>query len=98
MVDVEEDLKPVHPISYHSIQNRQGYKYDPGNIVGSDSDMMNKLAVNMIMSCCAFRLTDADRRKPPKIGSIITYRFQEYTLDGVPRFPSYVGECRENIV
>ena len=38
------------------------------------------------------RLTDADRRKPPKIGSIITYRFQEYTLDGVPRFPTFVGK------
>jgi hypothetical protein len=45
-----------------------------------------------VFGCC--RLTDADRRKPPKIGSIITYRFQEYTLDGVPRFPSYVGENR----
>jgi len=37
--------------------------------------------------------SDKQRRSPPKIGSIITYRFQELTLDGVPRFPSYVGEA-----
>ncbi|KAF8951034.1 hypothetical protein BDZ97DRAFT_1862051 [Flammula alnicola] len=36
-------------------------------------------------------LTDKTRRVPPKIGTIITYRFQELTRDGVPRFPSYVG-------
>ncbi|KAH9482076.1 DNA ligase [Psilocybe cubensis] len=36
-------------------------------------------------------LTDKIRKEPPKIGSIITYRFQELTRDGVPRFPSYIG-------
>lgn len=29
--------------------------------------------------------SDKQRMNPPKIGSIITYRFQELTLDGVPR-------------
>jgi len=38
-------------------------------------------------------LTDKIRRNPPKIGSIIVYRFQELTRDRVPRFPSYVGEA-----
>ncbi|PAV17191.1 DNA ligase mRNA capping enzyme [Pyrrhoderma noxium] len=37
--------------------------------------------------------SDKQRRNPPKIGSIITYRFQELTNDGVPRFPSFVGEA-----
>ncbi|KAJ3398170.1 hypothetical protein HDU80_009211 [Chytriomyces hyalinus] len=36
-------------------------------------------------------LSDAERKKPPAIGAIVTYRFQELTTDGVPRFPSYVG-------
>lgn len=31
-------------------------------------------------------LSDKQRRSPPKIGAIITYRFQELTRDGVPRF------------
>ena len=37
-------------------------------------------------------LSDADRMNPPKIGATITFRFQELTLDGVPRFPSYLGQ------
>ena len=36
-------------------------------------------------------MSDQDRDHPPAIGSIISYRFQELTPDGVPRFPSYVG-------
>ena len=36
-------------------------------------------------------LSDHEREHPPAIGSIVTYRFQELTPDGVPRFPSYVG-------
>ena len=36
--------------------------------------------------------SDHDRAHPPKIGTIITYRFQELTNDGVPRFPSYAGK------
>jgi DNA ligase-1 len=34
--------------------------------------------------------TDAQRRNPPPIGSAITYRYQELTDRGVPRFPSFV--------
>ena len=30
-------------------------------------------------------MTDKIRKNPPKIGTIITYRFQELTRDGVPR-------------
>eukprot|EP01137_Pigoraptor_chileana_P013130 Opistho-2@66308 len=37
-------------------------------------------------------LTDAQREKPPSIGAIVTYRYQELTDGGVPRFPAYVGE------
>ena len=35
-------------------------------------------------------LSDAERANPPRIGSTITFRFQELTRDGVPRFPSYL--------
>ena len=34
--------------------------------------------------------TDAERKIPPKIESTITYRYQELTNAGVPRFPSFV--------
>ena len=35
-------------------------------------------------------LPDAVRRNPPAIGSLITYRYQALTQDGVPRFARYL--------
>lgn len=34
--------------------------------------------------------SDAQREKPPAIGSIITFRYQELSDRGVPRFPSFI--------
>ena len=34
--------------------------------------------------------TDAQREHPPAVGALITFRFQELTDRGVPRFPSFV--------
>ena len=36
--------------------------------------------------------SDAERGAPPDLGAVITFRYQELSDDGVPRFPSYVGE------
>jgi DNA ligase-1 len=36
-------------------------------------------------------LSDAERADPPPVGSLITFRYQELSEGGVPRFPSYVG-------
>ncbi len=35
-------------------------------------------------------LSDAERAAPPPPGTLITYRYQELSRDGVPRFPSFV--------
>jgi DNA ligase-1 len=35
--------------------------------------------------------SDAERESPPTVGSLITFRCQELSDAGVPRFPSYVG-------
>ena len=35
-------------------------------------------------------LSDAVRRHPPAIGSLVTYRYQALTQDGVPRFARYL--------
>ncbi len=35
--------------------------------------------------------SDAERESPPPVGSVITFRYQELSEGGVPRFPSYVG-------
>lgn len=40
--------------------------------------------------------SDAERENPPPIGSIITFRYQELSEAGVPRFPSYIG-VREDV-
>ncbi len=36
-------------------------------------------------------LSDAERDNPPVVGSIVTYRYQELSDNGVPRFPSFIG-------
>lgn len=35
--------------------------------------------------------SDAQRENPPAVGATITFRYQELSDGGVPRFPSYVG-------
>lgn len=35
--------------------------------------------------------SDAEREAPPSIGALITFRYQELSEAGVPRFPTYVG-------
>jgi len=35
--------------------------------------------------------SDKEREDPPEVGTIITFRYQELSDGGVPRFPSYVG-------
>ena len=35
--------------------------------------------------------TDAERCNPPPVGGAITFRYQELTDGGVPRFPTYLG-------
>ena len=34
--------------------------------------------------------SDEERANPPKIGSIITYKYQNLTAKGVPRFPVFL--------
>lgn len=36
--------------------------------------------------------SDREREDPPALGALITFRYQELSNGGVPRFPSYVGE------
>lgn len=35
--------------------------------------------------------SDRERERPPAVGATITFRYQELSDQGVPRFPSYVG-------
>lgn len=40
-------------------------------------------------------LSDAQRERPPAIGSVVTFRYQELSDRGVPRFPSFVRDRQE---
>ncbi|QEH35023.1 DNA ligase [Aquisphaera giovannonii] len=40
--------------------------------------------------------SDAERERPPAVGSLITFRYQELSDGGVPRFPSFLG-VREDV-
>jgi DNA ligase-1 len=40
--------------------------------------------------------SDKEREKPPAIGSTVTFKYQELSDGGVPRFPSY-GGAREDV-
>ena len=42
--------------------------------------------------------SDAERGAPPPVGSVITFRYQELSDGGVPRFPSYIGVRRDAVV
>lgn len=35
-------------------------------------------------------LSDAQRRDPPPVGTLITYRYRELTRNGIPRFPRFL--------
>ncbi|KAF9477620.1 DNA ligase/mRNA capping enzyme [Pholiota conissans] len=67
-----------------------GYAPGKGRNKGSTGALMCKMESGKMFNVGS-GLTDKIRRAPPPIGSIITYRFQELTRDGVPRFPSFIG-------
>jgi hypothetical protein len=67
--------------------------HEPGK--GKYTGQCGALKCTMIGSGKEFRvgtgMSDADRINPPSVGSTIIYRYFELTLDGIPRFPVFVG-------
>eukprot|EP00041_Stephanoeca_diplocostata_P007701 m.111154 g.111154 ORF g.111154 m.111154 type:complete len:366 (-) comp16995_c0_seq1:228-1325(-) len=63
---------------------------------GKHEGRMGALMCKMLPSGKAFKVgtgfSDEERRKPPKVGSIITYSYFELTKDQVPRFPAFVRQ------
>ena len=60
---------------------------------GKHQGRLGALQCTMIPEGKAFKLgtgfTDAQRENPPAIGTIVTYKYQELTKGGVPRFPVF---------
>jgi len=69
-----------------------GYVPGKGKHAGSTGALKCKMASGKTFNV-GTGLSDKQRKNPPKVGAIISYRFQELTRDGVPRFPSYIGEA-----
>eukprot|EP00466_Bigelowiella_natans_P003468 jgi/Bigna1/53702/estExt_Genewise1Plus.C_230052 len=65
--------------------NKGKGKYD-GQAGSLDARLDNGIQFNV-----GSGMSDEQRRNPPPIGSIITVKFFEYTKDGKPRFPTFVG-------
>ena len=60
---------------------------------GRNSDVMGALVVrdsDGIEFKIGGGFNDAQRRCPPKIGSTVTYKYQEKTPSGKPRFPIFL--------
>jgi DNA ligase-1 len=67
--------------------------YEPGK--GKHTGRVGALICSPVGGCGpAFRvgtgLSDAEREAPPPVGSVVSYKCQEFTKAGVPRFPVYL--------
>ncbi|KAJ6504199.1 DNA ligase [Mycena vitilis] len=71
-----------------------GYTQGKGKHVGSTGALKCKMQSGKTFNV-GTGLSDKQRKDPPKVGTIIVYRFQELTRDGVPRFPSFLGEAAD---
>ena len=64
---------------------------NPGK--GKFKGMLGSLTVrleNAIEFNLGSGFTDADRRHPPPIGAIVTFKYQGFTKNGIPRFASFM--------
>lgn len=66
-----------------------GYEAGKGKHKGRIGSLRLQLA-NGVEFSVGTGLSDAERKNPPHTGSIITFRYQEFSDGGVPRFPSYL--------
>lgn len=61
---------------------------------GRINGLLGSLVCEDLLSGAKFKIgsgfSDEVRKNPPKIGDIITYKYQNLTKNGVPRFPVYL--------
>jgi len=79
-------VKSFHDAEARVLQHQEGSGRHKGRLGALLVEMANgtRFAVGTGFS-------DAERENPPAVGSLITFRYQELSDGGVPRFPSYVG-------
>jgi len=69
-----------------------GYEAGKGRHLGRLGGYACKLANGKTFNVGS-GLTDKERDNPLKIGTKITFAYQELSNDGIPRFPTYIGEA-----
>jgi DNA ligase-1 len=79
-------VKSFHDAEARVVQHQEG----KGRHKGRLGALMVELADGTRFSV-GTGFSDAERESPPPLGSVITFRYQELSDGGVPRFPSYVG-------
>ncbi|MBX9668906.1 MAG: DNA ligase [Candidatus Obscuribacterales bacterium] len=81
--------------SFHDAEARV-LEYLPGT--GKHKGRMGALSVELkdgTKFAIGTGFSDKQRENPPAVGSIVTFRYQELTDRGVPRFPSFVRERKD---
>ncbi|NOI57495.1 DNA ligase [Vibrio coralliilyticus] len=71
-----------------------GYKVGKGKYSGQMGALLIQLDSG-IEFYIGSGFTDEQRRQPPKLGSIITFRYNGYTQNGIPKFARYMREKPE---
>ncbi len=66
-----------------------GYTQGQGKFKGLVGALQCKLSSGIVFKI-GTGLSDGLRKKPPKIGSLITFKYQEFTKLGKPRFPVFL--------
>jgi len=67
-----------------------GHEPGKGRHAGRLGALTVRLATGKVFSV-GTGFTDRERQSPPPVGATITFRYQELSDGGIPRFPSYVG-------
>ncbi len=79
-------VKTFHDAEARVIAHVRGAGRHGGRLGSLQCELPNGIVFNV-----GTGLSDAERNNPPPVGTIVTFRYQELSNDGVPRFPSYVG-------
>jgi DNA ligase-1 len=67
-----------------------GYEPGKGKYKGMTGSLQCRLRNGLTVNVGS-GMSDAERRNPPPVGSIITIKFQELTDGNIPRFPTFIG-------
>jgi len=66
-----------------------GYTKDKGKYKGLVGALECRLDNGIILKI-GTGLSDDERKNPPKIGEVVTFKYKEFTKYGKPRFPVYL--------